>query len=58
MRAAQLTRLDGPDGVEVGEIDEPAGDGVVVEVHAAGARVKHSLYRMGGTLSGVGTLVS
>src|ERR1700758_3798757 len=32
-----LPRLEGPDAVEVGEIDEPTGDGVVVEVHAAGA---------------------
>ena len=35
MRAAQLTRLDGPDGVEINEIDEPSGDGVIVDVHAA-----------------------
>jgi ribosomal protein S18 acetylase RimI-like enzyme len=35
------------------------GDRALFErLHAAGARVKHSLYRMGGTLSGVGTLVS
>src|SRR5947209_9485187 len=37
MRAAQLPRLDGPDGVEISEIDEPTGDGVIVDVHAAGA---------------------
>ena len=43
MRAAQLTRLEGPDAVEVGEIDEPAGDGVVVEVHAAGAAFPDAL---------------
>ncbi|GGI03566.1 NADPH:quinone oxidoreductase family protein [Egicoccus halophilus] len=37
MRAVQVTRLDGPDAVEVADIDEPAGDGlVVVDVHAAG----------------------
>jgi NADPH2:quinone reductase len=36
MRAARVTRLDGPDAVELADIDEPAGDGVVVEVHAAG----------------------
>ena len=36
MRAVRVTRLDGPDAVEVGEVAEPAGDGVVVEVHAAG----------------------
>ena len=47
MRAAQLTRLDGPDGVEVGEIDEPSGDGVVVDVHAAGAAFPDALLTRG-----------
>jgi NADPH:quinone reductase len=47
MRAAQLTRLDGPDGVEVVEIDEPTGDGVVVEVHAAGAAFPDALLTRG-----------
>ncbi|GFG72786.1 NADPH:quinone oxidoreductase family protein [Mycobacterium botniense] len=36
MRAVRVTRLDGPNTVEVAEVDEPANDGVVVEVHAAG----------------------
>src|SRR6478609_2486384 len=36
MRAAQVTRLDGPDAVEVVDLPEPDGDGVVVEVVAAG----------------------
>ena len=36
MRAAQVTRLDGPDAIEVSDIPEPSGDGVVVDVHAAG----------------------
>lgn len=38
MRAVQITRLDGPDAVEVNKIDEPDdGDGqVVIDVHAAG----------------------
>jgi NADPH:quinone reductase len=38
MRAVQVTRLDGPDAVEVGEIDDAqAGEGqVLIEVHAAG----------------------
>jgi len=35
MRAAQVTRLDGPDAIEVSDVEEPTGDGVVVEVHAA-----------------------
>jgi NADPH2:quinone reductase len=36
MRAAQVTRLDGPSAVEVVEVPEPEGDGVAVEVAAAG----------------------
>jgi NADPH2:quinone reductase len=47
MRAAQLTRLDGPDAVEVGDIDEPTGDGVIVEVHAAGAAFPDALLTRG-----------
>src|ERR1700758_5867940 len=42
-----LPRLDGPDGVEVVEIDEPTGDGVVVEVHAAGAAFPDALLTRG-----------
>src|SRR6201991_4552672 len=47
MRAAQLTRLEGPDAVEVSEIDEPTGDGVIVEVHAAGAAFPDALLTRG-----------
>jgi NADPH2:quinone reductase len=47
MRAAQLTRLDGPEAVEIGEIDEPTGDGVVVDVHAAGAAFPDALLTRG-----------
>ncbi len=38
MRAAQVLRLDGPEGIEVAEVDEPvARDGqVVIDVEAAG----------------------
>lgn len=37
MRAAQVTELSGPDGVEVVEVDEPAADGaLLVDVRAAG----------------------
>lgn len=37
MRAVQVSRLAGPDGLELVEIDEPAaGDGVVIDVRAAG----------------------
>jgi NADPH2:quinone reductase len=47
MRAAQVMRLDGPDAIEVGEIDEPTGDGVVVEVHAAGVAFPDALLTRG-----------
>ena len=47
MRAARVTRLDGPDGIEVVEVDEPSGDGVVVEVHAAGAAFPDALLTRG-----------
>lgn len=41
MRAAQVTRLDGPAAIEINEIDEPTENGifgpqVVIEVHAVG----------------------
>lgn len=41
MRAARVTRLDGPDAVEILEIDEPTADGpfgpqILVDVHAVG----------------------
>lgn len=47
MRAVQVTRLDGPDAVEVADIDEPTGDGVVVEVHAAGVAFPDALLSRG-----------
>jgi NADPH:quinone reductase len=47
LRAAQVTRLDGPDTVEVSEIDEPVSDGVVVEVHAAGVAFPDALLTRG-----------
>ncbi|KZS81766.1 NADPH:quinone oxidoreductase family protein [Mycobacterium persicum] len=47
MRAARVTRLDGPDSVEVGEVDEPAGDGVVVDVYAAGVAFPDALLTRG-----------
>lgn len=37
MRAVQVVRLDGPDAVEVNDVEEPGADGaVVIDVHAAG----------------------
>jgi NADPH:quinone reductase len=47
MRAIQVTRLDGPDAVELTEVDEPTGDGVVVDVHAAGAAFPDALLTRG-----------
>ncbi len=36
MRAVHIRTLDGPDAVTVAEVEEPRGDGVLIEVHAAG----------------------
>lgn len=47
MRAIRVTRLDGPDAVEVAEVDEPTGDGVVVDVHAAGVAFPDALLTRG-----------
>src|ERR1700761_1850424 len=47
MRAAQVTRLDGPDSVEVADVDAPTGEGVVVDVHAAGAAFPDALLTRG-----------
>ena len=47
MRAAQVTRLDGPDGIEVTDVEEPTGDGIVVDVHAAGAAFPDALLTRG-----------
>jgi NADPH:quinone reductase len=47
MRAARVTRLDGPDAIEVTEVDEPTGDGVLVDVHAAGVAFPDALLTRG-----------
>jgi NADPH2:quinone reductase len=47
MRAARVTRLDGPDAVEVAEVDEPKPEGVIVDVHAAGAAFPDALLTRG-----------
>ena len=47
MRAAQVTRLDGPEAIEVSDIPEPAGDGIVVDVHAAGVAFPDALLSRG-----------
>jgi NADPH2:quinone reductase len=47
MRAIQIARLDGPQAAEVVEIDEPQGDGVVIDVHAAGVAFPDALQSRG-----------
>jgi NADPH2:quinone reductase len=48
MRAAQVTRLDGPEAVVLVEVDEPdAGGGIVVDVHAAGVAFPDALLTRG-----------
>lgn len=49
MRAAQITRLDGPDAVRVAELEEPNGspDEVLIDVHAAGVAFPDALLTRG-----------
>jgi NADPH:quinone reductase len=47
MRAARVTRLDGPDAIEVTEVDTPADDGIIVDVHAAGVAFPDALLTRG-----------
>lgn len=49
MRAARITRLDGPAAVEVGDIDEPTPDDgqVLIDVHAAGVSFPEVLQTRG-----------
>ncbi len=47
MRAILVTRLDGPEAVEVSDIDEPDAAGVVVDVHAAGVAFPDALLSRG-----------
>ena len=48
MRAIQVTRLDGPDAVEVADIDEPTGNGdVLIDVYAAGVAFPDALQTRG-----------
>jgi NADPH:quinone reductase len=47
MRAARVTRLEGPDAIEVTEVDEPTSGGVVVDVHAAGVAFPDALLTRG-----------
>ena len=48
MRAIQIARLDGPEAVELVDLDEPSGDGaVLVDVHAAGVTFPDALQSRG-----------
>ena len=48
MRAIRVSTLGGPESVELADVDEPlAGDGVVVDVHAAGVAFPDALLTRG-----------
>ncbi|MGB3770692.1 MAG: NADPH:quinone oxidoreductase family protein [Rhodococcus sp. (in: high G+C Gram-positive bacteria)] len=47
MRAVQVTTLDGPGALTVTDIDEPSGDGVVIDVRAAGVAFPDALLSRG-----------
>ena len=48
MRAIRVTSLDGPQSLELAEVDEPAADGgIVVDVHAAGVAFPDALITRG-----------
>jgi NADPH:quinone reductase len=48
MRAIQVTRLEGPDAVEVADLDEPSGDdAVLIDVYAAGVAFPDALQTRG-----------
>lgn len=48
MRAVRVTALDGPGAIELADIEEPpAGDGVVIDVHAAGVAFPDALLTRG-----------
>ncbi len=49
MRAVHITKLDGPDSVEIVDVEEPAEDGksVLIDVHAAGVAFPDALLTRG-----------
>src|SRR3954452_18832696 len=47
MRAIQIAELGGPDTRKLGDIDEPAGGGVVIDVRAAGVSFPEVLQSRG-----------
>src|SRR3954452_2075280 len=47
MRAIQIVELGGPESLKLVDIDEPSGDGVLVDVHAAGVSFPEVLQSRG-----------
>ncbi len=47
MRAVLIKSLDGPDAVTVAEVPEPDGDGITIDVHAAGVAFPDALLSRG-----------
>lgn len=47
MRAVRVTELGGPQAVELADVEEPAGEGVVIDVHAAGVAFPDALLTRG-----------
>ena len=47
MRAVQITGLDGPEAITVNDVDEPDGDGILIDVHAAGVAFPDALLSRG-----------
>ena len=47
MRAIQIVELGGPESLKLAEIDEPSGEGVLVDVHAAGVSFPEVLQSRG-----------
>jgi NADPH2:quinone reductase len=47
MRAIQIVELSGPEALQLADIDEPEGEGVVIDVHAAGVSFPEVLQSRG-----------
>src|SRR4051794_21314682 len=47
MRAIQIVELGGPESLKLAEIDEPSGEGVLIDVHAAGVSFPEVLQSRG-----------
>ena len=47
MRAIQIVELSGPDSLQLADVPEPSGEGVVIDVHAAGVSFPEVLQSRG-----------